>query len=73
MGVSRFAKSYWSIILPGLLVAILMLPGCTNNLAQPTTMQTPKPAPAPTIRQRQSIDLTILHTNDVQGETDPCG
>lgn len=36
----------------------------------------PEPATEPVQRQRRTAEattLTILHTNDVTGETDPCG
>jgi 2',3'-cyclic-nucleotide 2'-phosphodiesterase (5'-nucleotidase family) len=42
------------------------LPAANTEVA-PTTEPTAEPV------QRQATTLTILHTNDVTGETDPCG
>jgi hypothetical protein len=47
-----------------------------TNTAEPTATATDvPPSPEPTAEpvQRQATTLTILHTNDVAGETDPCG
>ena len=41
-----------------------------SPLASPTVVptSTPEPAPTPT-----PVQLTVLHTNDNWGETEPCG
>jgi len=39
----------------------------------PVPAASPTSAAPPTQGARQSLDLTILHTNDVRGEIDPCG
>ena len=55
------------------------LPAATVPAAAEAPTDTPEPTeaptvePSPTLRQRQAVTVTILHTNDVQGETDPCG
>ena len=47
----------------------------TNTAEPPATATEVPPSPEPTAEpvQRQAAALTILHTNDVTGETDPCG
>jgi len=53
-------------------VAASQLP--TATLAQPTAVAAPtNTEAAPQANPRQAAALTILHTNDVAGETDPCG
>ena len=39
----------------------------------PAATATPTVEPSQTPRQRRAVTLTILHTNDVMGATDPCG
>ena len=51
----------------GLLMAVLGLLGLLAACAAPAV---PTPAPTPTA---QPLRLTILHTNDTHGQTDPCG
>ena len=50
------------------------VPATAAATAEAST-DTPEPTEAPTVEpsQRQAVTVTILHTNDVQGETDPCG
>ncbi len=48
------------------LLAALMLAGCTAMNTEPT--QTPAPTEPP-----QAFELVLLHTNDVRGFTEPCG
>jgi putative hemolysin len=43
----------------------------THTPAPPPT-KTPTPVPTPT-PMPQSLELTVLHTNDTMGYTDPCG
>ena len=45
----------------GLMLALRLLAGC---VASPTPTPTPTPPP---------LHLTVLHTNDTKGQTDPCG
>jgi 2',3'-cyclic-nucleotide 2'-phosphodiesterase (5'-nucleotidase family) len=46
----------------------------TATLEQPTAAAVPtNTEAAPQAKPRQAVTLTILHTNDVAGETDPCG
>jgi 2',3'-cyclic-nucleotide 2'-phosphodiesterase (5'-nucleotidase family) len=57
----------------------------TTRLAPPPTASLIGPMPAPTALttatvsssaqpvERQQVTLTILHTNDVRGEIEPCG
>jgi hypothetical protein len=47
------------------------LPPPTSTPLPPPT-QTPTPVPTPTLAP-QSLELTVLHTNDTIGYTDPCG
>ncbi len=57
---------------PTATVAASQLPKAT--LAQPTAVVAPtNTEAAPQAKLRQAVTLTILHTNDVAGETDPCG
>jgi len=42
-------------------------------LAAPTAAHAETPRPEPTVPPRHGIELTVLHTNDVMGEIDPCG
>jgi hypothetical protein len=55
------------------------LPPPTALSAQPPTATaapapaTSAPAKAAASGQRKAVALTILHTNDTSGETDPCG
>lgn len=43
----------------------------TATVAQPTA--SPKIAATSSDTEREAVALTILHTNDVEGEVDPCG
>ena len=45
----------------------------TTALAPPTAAHAETPRPEPTVPPGQGIELTVLHTNDVMGEIDPCG
>jgi 2',3'-cyclic-nucleotide 2'-phosphodiesterase (5'-nucleotidase family) len=47
------------------------LPTATLEQAAPTVAPTQVEPTKPAARQ--AVTLTILHTNDVAGETDPCG
>ena len=47
------------------------LPAPTNTPLPPST-RTPTPVPTPTPTP-QSLELTVLHTNDTLGYTEPCG
>jgi hypothetical protein len=55
------------------------LPPPTALSAQPPTATaapapvTAAPAKAAVTGQRKAVVLTVLHTNDTSGETDPCG
>jgi len=71
------------------LAMLLIPAGCSSGRAPtptptraadpvPTAAEVAGPPPAPTPAgslpaARQGLDLTILHTNDVRGEIDPCG
>ena len=60
----------------------LVLFGCSGSMSTPTAtltftptktptpIPTPTPAPTPT---PQPIELTVLHTNDTWGYSEPCG
>ncbi|MBN1136764.1 MAG: hypothetical protein JXM73_09260 [Anaerolineae bacterium] len=80
-------RSKWWIV--GLLILGLILAGCktatpgaglpTSTLAQsvlwsplPSPTAVPTPTPVPTLTPAP-IQLTVLHTNDNWGETEPCG
>lgn len=64
-----------------LLVAGLLLTGCvpapsaaSGESPTPTTASAPTALPSPTATEApREVSLVILHTNDVQGETEPCG
>lgn len=69
----------------GLLLGGLVLSGCAptpGSTLPPATIVAPGPTlqphaatprPEPTVPPGQGIELTVLHTNDVMGEIDPCG
>ncbi len=74
--------------LAGTLLVIALLAACSGGGAPAETrpsaaapdpeatvgsLGTDLPRPTPTRSARSPIDLTILHTNDVRGEIDPCG
>ena len=44
-----------------------------TEVVPPTAAHVETPRPQPTVPPRQVIELTVLHTNDVMGEIDPCG
>jgi len=56
-----------SLCVAGLVVAALGLLGLLAGCIAPAT-PTPTPTPTP-----PPLHLTILHTNDTRGQTDPCG
>ena len=67
---------------PGLLTPTPVQPTVTpvptatplsRTLLSPTSVPSPNPEPLNTVAQAKPVSLTILHTNDVKGEIDPCG
>jgi len=55
--------------------SVLPSPTASSNVtAPPTAAPTATPEPAPTLAPTPApIQLTVLHTNDNWGETEPCG
>jgi 2',3'-cyclic-nucleotide 2'-phosphodiesterase (5'-nucleotidase family) len=60
----------------------LALSGCSGIMSTPTPMptststKTPTPIPTPTYTPTPTprpIELTVLHTNDTWGYSEPCG
>ena len=62
--------------------SVLLLVGCSAVESTPTPKPTAVPTPRPTVTATpkptatpvpQPLDLVVLHTNDVQGYTEPSG
>ena len=76
----RMIKSRRILLTLGVVMGLL-LAGCapTPTPEPPPTFTpeptaTPKPTATPTLTPTpQPIALTVLHTNDTEGYTDPCG
>jgi hypothetical protein len=66
------------IVLVALAAMGLALLGCSSPTAElsatrlPVPTNTPPPVPTPTPIP-QPLELTVLHTNDTLGFTEPCG
>jgi predicted component of type VI protein secretion system len=58
------------VVLVALLAVSLVLFGCSSSAPNPSSNPLPVPIPTPL---PQSLELTVLHTNDTLGFTDPCG
>lgn len=54
------------------LLAVLLLTACTGASTEVSPLPTASPGPAQDAAG-EPIELTVLHTNDNWGETEPCG
>jgi predicted component of type VI protein secretion system len=58
------------VVLVALLAVSLVLFGCSSSAPNPRSNPLPALSPTPV---PQSLELTVLHTNDTLGFTEPCG